>query len=110
MNTHETYSLTMTPTYQPSRDAPAALVGQVTFLHGETGRVACRMEVRAAWETDGEIEVATPDPPALPGLDTAQIQDRARRFTAQFRDDRLQGLSEPAAEDRELDAVQASES
>ena len=110
MSAHETYSLTMTPTYLPSRDAPETLAGQVTFLHPESGRIACRVEVRAAWEMDGEIETGTPEPPSLPGLSAEEIQERTRRFTAQFRDDKIIGVTDPDAPDRELDAVQASES
>jgi hypothetical protein len=110
MSQPEAYHLSMTPQYLPDRNTPETVTGQVAFAAAASERVVCRVEVRAAWEEGGEVEVSEPEPPTLPGLSAEEIKERARRFTAQFRDDGVQGRRDPDAEDRELESFQASES
>lgn len=110
MNQSEVYHLGLTPHYLPDRNAPQTLTGQVAFTTGSNERVVCRVEVRAEWKTGGVVDVAEPDPAALPGLTRDEIQERARRFVAQFRDDKIADRTGPDAEDRELESFQASES
>lgn len=109
MNDYVTYQLNIVPQYLPNREAPEALAGQVTFQDSIRGQIVCRVEVRAEWKVEGTVEVAQPDPAELPNLTTDQIQERARRFAALFRDDKVQGVTEPDARERELEAFQASE-
>ena len=110
MSQPEVYHLSMTPQYLPSREAPEMLAGQVAFYTAGNERVVCRVEVEAEWKEGGTVEVADPDPSSLPGLATEEIKERTRRFTVQFRDDGVQGRTDPDAEDRELESFQASES
>ena len=110
MSQSEVYHLNLTPEYLPDRAAPEALAGQVAFATGGSERVVCRVEVRAEWKAGGAVDVAEPDPSDLPGLGRDEIQERTRRFVAQFRDDKVAGHSDPDAEDREWESFQASES
>ncbi len=109
MSQSEVYHLSLTPGYLPDRAAPETLTGQVAFATGGNERIVCRVEVRAEWKTEGEVEVMEPDPSSLPDLTQEEIQQRTRRFVTQFRDDRLAGRPDPDAEDRELESYQASE-
>ena len=87
----ETYSLTLEPVYEPSPEAPEAMVGQVLVQEEPMRRTVCRVEVRAAWTPDGDVTVGTPDPPDLPGLSEEDIRHRVRALVTLLRDDKLSG-------------------
>lgn len=110
MSQQEVYHLSLTPQYLPSREAPETLTGEVAFQTAGEERVVCRVEIRAEWKNGGEVDAAEPDPAFLPDLSKEEIQERARRFAAQFRDDKIEGRPNPDAADRELESFQASES
>ncbi len=102
MSRDEAYHLSLTPEYLPDRQAPETLTGEVAFASAGAERVVCRVEIRAVWEDGGEVTVAEPDPSSLPGLTADEIKELARKFAAQFRDDRVQGRTDPDAADYTL--------